>query len=205
MPTDSANASRNRKADQIFAAAAAIFLESGYAAASMDAVAARAGVSKATIYVHFASKQALFAAIIRGRSEAIFGRLELAAPDADLQQSLKELARLYLHKIQSSDVMDMWRAVLAEAHTQPEVGEIFFEAGPAFGRRKVAEYFLMLARHGRLNVTEQDAHIVADLFLSMLTNEYHKRAMFRLPIDRDLQDKSIDTAIDMFLCRYEVK
>lgn len=39
------------------------FLEKGFQATSMDALAARAGVSKRTVYNHFASKEALFQAI----------------------------------------------------------------------------------------------------------------------------------------------
>ena len=52
------------KRRQIVAAAESLFLAHGYGAVSMDAIAKRAGVSKATLYAHFASKDALFAGIM---------------------------------------------------------------------------------------------------------------------------------------------
>ena len=53
------------KRRQIVDAAQALFLAHGYGAVSMDAVARTAGVSKATLYAYFDSKDQLFATIVR--------------------------------------------------------------------------------------------------------------------------------------------
>jgi len=72
---------RSPKAEQVLEAASSIFCEQGYGSASMDAIARQAGVSKATLYAHFAGKDQLFAAIVgaacRSHSQT------LAAPDID--------------------------------------------------------------------------------------------------------------------------
>jgi TetR/AcrR family transcriptional repressor of mexJK operon len=52
------------KAESILAAAKRMFLEGGFGAVSMDAIAREAGVSKATVYAHFAGKEELFGAVI---------------------------------------------------------------------------------------------------------------------------------------------
>jgi AcrR family transcriptional regulator len=51
--------------DEVLDAALAVFVEKGYAAAKMDEVARRAGVSKGTVYLYFPSKEALIEAIVR--------------------------------------------------------------------------------------------------------------------------------------------
>src|SRR3712207_3197971 len=58
-------ADRQAKERAILDAALEVFAESGFAQARLDAVAARAGVAKGTIYLYFPSKQALFEALIR--------------------------------------------------------------------------------------------------------------------------------------------
>jgi TetR/AcrR family transcriptional repressor of mexJK operon len=50
------------KAESILAAAKRSFLAAGFGAVSMDAIAREAGVSKATVYAHFAGKEELFGA-----------------------------------------------------------------------------------------------------------------------------------------------
>jgi TetR/AcrR family transcriptional repressor of mexJK operon len=205
MPNSSAGGSRSRKAEQIFAAAKEIFMECGYGAASMDAVAARAGVSKATIYVHFANKRALFEAIIRNRGEAVFGRVTFAANVADLRQALTDLAQNFVEMMQSAEALDMYRVVLAEARQQPEVGEAFYQAGPGYGRKLVADYLFGLAERGLLDLTRDQAAIVSDLFLSMLSNEHHKRALFCLPVDQAAQARSLAAAVDLIVTRYAAK
>src|SRR6185312_14690775 len=56
--------SPRRKVVLILEAARALFLEVGYGATSVDAIARAAGVSKATLYGHFPSKEALFEAVV---------------------------------------------------------------------------------------------------------------------------------------------
>lgn len=62
--------------------AAACFMESGFAATSLDAVARRARVTKGAIYHHFASKRDLFMAVLE-RQEEISSRRTLEAGSAE--------------------------------------------------------------------------------------------------------------------------
>src|SRR5260370_20532628 len=68
------------KAETILAAAERAFLAAGFGAVTMDRVASEAGVSKATVYAHFHSKEALFGAVIAHLSERRFPRVFALAP-----------------------------------------------------------------------------------------------------------------------------
>src|SRR5438552_15578544 len=66
-PSPSAPRWRRRKAarpSEIVAAALAVFAEKGFAAARLDDIAARAGVSKGALYLYFATKEDLFRAVV---------------------------------------------------------------------------------------------------------------------------------------------
>ncbi len=198
------NGSRGRKAEQIYAAAKQIFMEAGYEAASMDAVAARAGVSKATIYVHFEGKQALFEAIIRRHTETLFSHIQLPEKIVDLRQALTVLANSFVEMILKPDALSMYRVVAAEAARQPEIGEAFYAAGPAYARLKVGEYFLTLARRGLMRLDEGEAPMLANLFLSMLAGDCHASAMFGRDQDKSCLANQIKTAVDLLASRYGV-
>src|SRR5262245_35328584 len=61
---------------RLVAAAEDVFLAAGYADATMDQVAERAGMSKKTLYQHFATKEALFAAVIAERTDTLIAEIK---------------------------------------------------------------------------------------------------------------------------------
>jgi AcrR family transcriptional regulator len=67
----------------ILDAAMNVFADRGYHAASIDEIAREAGVSKALIYEHFASKQALWASLLDTQAAEIFRRLAAGAATAE--------------------------------------------------------------------------------------------------------------------------
>ena len=82
-PVDRIEAPPTSKAESILAAAKRTFLAAGFGAVSMDTIAREAGVSKATVYAHFAGKEELFGAVI-GREHVGRGlgvALVLGVPD----------------------------------------------------------------------------------------------------------------------------
>lgn len=69
--------------DQLLDAAQAVFAEDGLRAASLRAIARRAGCDPALIYYHFASKEALFAALLRRRFPQLLVEMEGLADPSD--------------------------------------------------------------------------------------------------------------------------
>src|SRR5437870_11313641 len=89
-----------RKHHAILEAATAVFLSKGYDGTSMDEIATSAGVSKQTVYKHFADKERLFAEIVRATADEIDGLVRLVAETladtGDLDRDLSKLARRFL-------------------------------------------------------------------------------------------------------------
>lgn len=112
----------------ILNAAVGEFSEAGYAAAKMDAIAARAEVSKRTVYNHFESKEALFQKI----SERLCSQLVVATempydPQRAVRDQLMELALRHLELVGSKDFMDMTRVILPERVRNPELAKGVFD------------------------------------------------------------------------------
>lgn len=111
-----------RKRADIYAAAADEFREKGFHGTSMDAIAARANVSKRTLYHHFASKDVLFDTVIEG----FWARLvpndnaELLS-ELPLETRLRTLARQRLDLLLDPTVVGLIRTVLAESMRTPDL------------------------------------------------------------------------------------
>jgi TetR/AcrR family transcriptional repressor of mexJK operon len=196
-PTCSPRPSPKREA--ILDAAQAVFLDMGYAAASMDGIAARAGVSKATIYAHFEGKDDLFGAIIRRRCEANLGYASLPEfSEGDARTALTALAKHLTTLLAIPETLGMYRVVVAEASRQPELARAFYEAGPTHGRTKIAQVFEDLDRKGELKVP--DSWAAADMFVGLLRGDAFQRLLLGLPEDpRRTAEATIRTTVDAML------
>src|SRR5438477_12173923 len=94
------------KAAIVLRAARRAFLAQGFGAVSMDGIAREAGVSKATVYAHFAHKEELFGAVIAAVSERRFGGFSALELDAsDIERSLLTIAQRYLDLVLSPDAI----------------------------------------------------------------------------------------------------
>src|SRR5438034_3407386 len=108
------------KAESILAAAKRSFLAAGFGAVSMDAIAREAGVSKATVYAHFAGKEELFGAVVGRECEGYLARFSPGELDpSDVGASLCVLGRRFLELILSPDGIALYRIILAEVTRFP--------------------------------------------------------------------------------------
>lgn len=129
---DEGRTARKRRA--IIEAAAEVFLQHGYLGASMDQVAARAAVSKQTVYKQFADKEHLFAEIILGTTAGLgdelaraYAQLDDAADAEEVRPALHQLARQLHASLAQPDVLRLRRLVIAEADRFPDVSGTWFE------------------------------------------------------------------------------
>ena len=114
-----ADAPRAESVTRILAAAERLFSESGFEAVSMHDIAAAAGVSKANIFHHFASKQTLYIEVVRGACQDSFDRLQnLDADDGPFAQRLEVFAAGMLRNMLEHDQVQ--RLILRELLTHGE-------------------------------------------------------------------------------------
>lgn len=191
------------KRQAILGAATALFLEHGFAGTSMDAIAAHAGVSKLTVYAHFADKDGLFQAIVRARCDAD-NRPERFDDYVDLppRAALTEMGRNFLALLLSPDVLRLYAVITAEARRRPKVAELFFEAGPERLTALFVDYFERATAKGDFAI--DDASVAADQFLSLLKGSLHFRATLGLRprATRAQIAAQVQQSVDLFLRVY---
>ncbi len=126
-PSTPAAAPRSRRKEarpgELLAAALDVFAEKGFAATRVDEVAARAGVSKGTLFLYFPSKEELFKAVVR---ENISGRFaewdeELAAFEGSTSELLHYCFETWWCRVGSTKASGLGRLMLAEANNFPEL------------------------------------------------------------------------------------
>lgn len=198
-----------RKRRAILQAATEVFLRNGYLGASMDEVAARAAVSKQTVYKQFEDKEHLFAEIILGTTVQVvdgFARAFVNTLDeaTDARQALRDLARRLLDNLMQPDVLRLRRLVLAEADRFPDISGAWFERG--FHRSVVllGEAMQRLADRGMLRDLP-DPTLAAYQFAGLVMYKPMNQVMFAGthagPAAGEL-DSIADQAVQVFLTAY---
>lgn len=114
---------------ELTAAALGLFVEKGFAATRLEDVAARAGVSKGTLYLYFDSKEALFKAVIQeGIIPVMLENEEIAARHTGCSFELMEkLFANWWSKIGQTDFAGIPKLMVAEARNFPEVAQYYYE------------------------------------------------------------------------------
>ncbi len=142
----------------ILETAEAVFLAEGYLEASMDRIAARAGVSKQTLYAHFGSKEALFLAMadamIGAAAEALRKAAPTPGPEADPEPFLQAHAREQLRTATNPGLMRIRRLAIAEADRFPDFGRAVFELGPGSSIARLEAAFVRWHGAGKLNTPD---------------------------------------------------
>ena len=200
---ESTDCPRQRKTESILDAARLTFLETGYGAASMDLIAARAGVSKATVYTRFTSKQELFAAVIGRECQACSLRMSVAedAPAPDLEAALHHIAETLLDIITLPRNLAILRLVIAEWPRFPELGTVFYESGPALTLHNLAAFLQRAHQRGQLRCS--DATAAAQHFISLLRGDIQIRALLGAgDLSEAARKRVADHAVAAFLSLY---
>ena len=201
---DLKEASPGSKAESILAAAKRTFLAAGFGAVSMDAIAREAGVSKATVYAHFAGKEDLFGAVIERECERYFARFSAGELDlGDVRASLTVLGRRFLELLLSPDGIALHRIILGEVTRFPGLGEVFWRAGPERQRVQIEAFLKSAAASGTLDLA--DTRLAAEQFLSLVRGDVQLRHLMRLEANADQRGIGIavEGAVATFMRAFE--
>ncbi|MFL9937821.1 TetR/AcrR family transcriptional regulator [Paraburkholderia graminis] len=192
----------DRKRVAVINAAIEEFLAAGFDATSMDRIAARANVSKRTVYNHFPSKEALFAEILRQLWDASHAGETLAyRANVPLREQLIELLMRKLRLINDEAFLALARVAIAAGIHSPErardmvarLGEreedltVWIRAATADQRLRIADP--VFASH------QLQGLVKAFAFWPQVT-------MGQPPLSETEQQTIAESAADMFLARY---
>jgi AcrR family transcriptional regulator len=191
------------KRQQIMEGARRVFLHDGFDGASIGDIVRAAGVSKGTLYAYFPSKEKLFEALIiedrRKQAEAVF---TLDESDQDVVHALRRLGNTFLDMLLSPDNLDFLRIVVGASTKFPQLGKVFYEAGPCHGANRLACYLGRLTEKGILSV--EDPLLAARQFLELCKTGIHIRMMLgdrTAPTSEEIE-RNLDGAIKVFLAAY---
>lgn len=180
-----------------------VFLEKGYASATIDEVVARAGGSKATVYALFENKEGLFAALVADCAEELANLLRKSPLDGPLENSLRAFGRRYLEVLTRPERLALFRVVIGECGRAPEVGDIFYRTGPHAIFQRVAEVLRTAAASGEIAAPDADG--MAHFFIDALRGHVHMQVLLnptRRPTPKEIA-RHVDFVVDTFLraCR----
>lgn len=201
-PEDAPLRLTDRKRAAILDAAIAEFRASGYEATSMDRIAARAGVSKRTVYNHFPGKDALFVRILETMLErGILGPDLAYRADRPLRPQLLELVRQKLALLRDPGFVDVARVAMAAGLHSPELAR---EMLARLGNREegLTVWMRAAATDGRLKT---DDPLFASMQLQGLVKSFAlwpQLSMGQPPLDDAQQTRVAEAAVDMFLAYY---
>lgn len=185
------------KAQQILEGALQEFLVHGYAATSMDRVAASAGVSKATVYSHFGDKEGLFVALVKRLAQRKYQMiLELHHPDvmkAQPQEVLRQLATRVLDTTNDQEYLSFVRLIIGESGRFPQLAQTFVKNLAKPGIEVLTQY---LGSHPQLKISDPEA--MARVVIGALAHYILMQEILSgkeiVPLERD---RLINTLVDL--------
>lgn len=146
------------------------------AGVTMEAIAREAGVSKQTVYNRFPSKLEIARALAARRSEAVTQPLRSGG---DPEAVLTAFALGLLEKVRHTQSGPSLRNVALMSPEVPELAEAVYDAGPAEGLRRLADWLAIQTEAGRLNTPDPLA--AAEMFAGMTLGHAHLRAVLGVP------------------------
>jgi len=192
---------RHSKFLQILDTSRRLFLDQGYDASSMDAIAREAGVSKATLYAHFESKEALFAVLIEEECRAITDRIWPADVDPiDVEGTLRRVAENIATVFLDQRGLAIHRLIIAEAGKFPEIGRIFWEAGPQTLNHRLGGFLREAAARGLLDVP--DPELAAIQFLSLVRGDLPLQSVLSFRSLQAEASRLVEGAVRLFMAGY---
>lgn len=156
------------KRRQIVVGAREVFGEQGYERTSVDQIAARAGVSKATVYHHFHDKKALFVASFSEEADELREGVRCMLhrePEGAVGPALQAVGERLLGLFLAPAIVAFYRHAYAEISRFPELGETLFERGPGALFAVVAEYLRRWHERGALRIADPGAAAVQFVML----------------------------------------
>ena len=188
---------------RILVAATSHFHAHGLERASVDAIAADAGVSKMTIYSHFASKEGLFEAVVRERIESVVGGVagaEALDPEQP-QKALLAIGKQFLALAREDHALGQFRSLYGAAGAHPEACRAFYRQGADRLIGDLAAYLQRADAAGALRV--RHPRQAADLFFAMFLGDGHIRGLLMLEMPDARENRELlREAVRVFMAAF---
>lgn len=176
------------------------FFGQGFAGTTMEEVAARAGVSKVTLYKRFPDKEALFEAVVRREMARMERDLESwPFVDGSLAERLNAFGSILLRFLFTTEHHLLDRMLANELRHSPGMGRRFYDAGPGACRIRLGAMLSEAAARGEIEV-DDPVEASGDLF-SLWAGALQKELDFEAigPVDGAEIDRRVRRGTRLFL------
>ena len=190
------------KRDAMISVAWELFLARGVSGVSMESVAEGAGVSKVTLYRHFADKTALLEAGVLAEMERIEAAQQ-AAPagnsTVDVAGRLRRFGLGITYFLASTNAIAFYSTLAGELSRHPDLARRFWDAGPGRTRTNLTQLIQQANRDGQLEVP--DPQQAADHLFGLWQGFSNFQLALGIPDDTSIEQR-VDAAIEVFLRAY---
>ncbi|NDV92607.1 TetR family transcriptional regulator [Alteromonas sp. 345S023] len=194
------------KARTVLNAAKKVFLAHGFSGATTDMIQREAGVSKSTVYAHFANKETLFSAVVEAECTSSSNTLKsIQFITGEIRSVLLKVAKTYLDIVLSPSGASLARIVIGEVDRFPQLGNIFYDAGPQECIDLVTQLIELAIAHEDIDAKGKTAQELARLFVASVRSEpqlYHLTHPKDVPSPQR-REHWAELVVDSFLMAYQ--
>jgi TetR/AcrR family transcriptional repressor of mexJK operon len=196
------------KQHAILDAATTVFLREGYERASVDTIAAEAGVSKRTIYNHFRDKRELFVTIVE-RARALANEIRPSDPNlltdaSRVDTELVIVGERLLDVLLDSNSAALRRVIVSEVDHHPELGPACMEGTPMLIKRELADRLAHLSAAGALDI--DDPTLASRQFIALIMFEGEKQSAYGTkPLNEQARHTIAANAARFFMRAYRAR
>jgi AcrR family transcriptional regulator len=182
----------------ILASARELFLDQGFANTSLQQIAARAGVTKRTLYVKVGDKEALFGAVVADMLRDWRESVVVAGGTGTLRSRLEQIGHQLLSVLLAPDMVRLHRVLSAEIYRFPALIQLMMQQSEDGPIPQLAR--LLMAERGASGVPSRHDMVAARLLHEMISSTPLRMAVFgRGPSIQITREEWVQEAVDMFL------
>lgn len=189
---------------RILKAALTVFSGKGFTGASMDDIAAAAGMTKPTLYQYFVSKDELFTAMLRDERDHMLASFEDDS-GRDMVADLYAFSWDYAETVLRPDMLSLARLIISEAQRLPDIGRAYQASGPDRLLSGMIDYLDRKKAAGRLSFA--DPELAAEDLWGLILSAPRNRVLHipdAMP-DRAMLERYIRNGLTVFLRAYSTR
>jgi TetR/AcrR family transcriptional regulator, mexJK operon transcriptional repressor len=193
------------KQQQIRTAAQELFLHNGFSATSTDAIAAKAGVSKQTLYRYYSSKEILLSDVLEqlinnfpSSSFALTENIQAVQNREQLKQFLLTFATQFINNLMHENYIALMRIIVFESARVPELGQLFKKTIPARIIHNLTSILVCASQKGLAHYTDEETTVrmlIGPLLTYVILDGLLKTDQYSQPPDKS----QIERIVSMFM------
>jgi TetR/AcrR family transcriptional regulator len=207
-PPTSRQRRKQARPQELINAALELFVEKGFSAARSDEVAARAGVSKGTLYLYFPSKEELFKAVVRTNLSALIAEGQQIANrfEGPSAQLLRMLMHSWWQRVGNTEASGIFKIIIAEVRNFPELAQFYADEVIIPAHRLISGTLRRGIERGEFRAVPLN-EATHTLIAPMLFMALHKHSIGACPVMApDMNPTTLlDTQIDLMLHGLEAR